>query len=153
MVKEFSKTDLQTGMLIKKNNNRIGIIINSDVVYSDGGADGLSTWNDDLTDNIIEDGSEDIIAVSKVLTGYNLCPEYWIKKNLDANLLWERSEEVVIDWSSNPLVKHDNGELTYYVRVTEDLDDDYFAGVVIEGVDFGEYADSFYKDSFELVEE
>ena len=91
----FAKSDLETGMLAETGNGNIYLVVNSDLVRKKGYMS-LSHYNNNL--KLSDEGEDyDIVKVSKVLGGVFLRPEFWTKKTLSKNLLWEREPVETIE--------------------------------------------------------
>ena len=85
-MKNFTKADLKTGMLIQYKNQEIRMVINKDIV-GDGFLN-LSDYYIDLT--YPTDNTLDIIRVSTVLENNSLMPVHWTEHTLIKHLLWDR---------------------------------------------------------------
>lgn len=88
-MKNFTKQDLKTGMLVQYRNGEVRMVINKYLVGENGFCT-ISGFNNDLTDN---NPIFNIMYVSNVLEDYELKPEHWTKETLMNNLLWSREEE------------------------------------------------------------
>lgn len=88
-MKEFTKDDLKTGMLVECRNGDISLIINDTIVGTD---DFKSTLylNHDLTHQDFD--GLDIIKVSNVKLGNKLMPRCWTLENINNDLMWDRNK-------------------------------------------------------------
>lgn len=94
-MKEFKKSDLETGMLIMHANGNIGLLVNTTIIHVGNHWTAINHFNPDLTAMCnITTNAFDITAVSQVLEGYLLCPKHWNEEVLRKYLLWERKKEI-----------------------------------------------------------
>ena len=90
------KDDLKTGMLVQLRDMEICLVIGQTLLCSEDKHSfewlGLNDYEDDL---IFETTQHefDIIKVSKVLPGHDLC--FWTEETLQNNLLWSREDGFV----------------------------------------------------------
>ena len=86
-MKDFTKSDLKTGMLVQYRDKSIGMIIN-DYIAEKNTYSAQMYFNHDLTE-ISGNEKLDIIRVSSVLQGSDIMYRNWTEKTLLNNLLWE----------------------------------------------------------------
>lgn len=92
----FTKSDLETGMLVQfRRGDIIGLIVN-DIIITKDGFMSLNDYEENLLinklkyDNDVDADQFDIIRISEKLEIPIL--KYWNKKTLLENLLWERDD-------------------------------------------------------------
>ena len=101
-MKDFTKDDLKTGMLVESRNGTVWLFINDNFICKNNSRD-LLVYNNDLT---YIDSDYDIMKVSNIKHGYKLIPQNWTKENIDNDLLWKRIEQKEEPEDVNYIVMH-----------------------------------------------